>query len=155
MKYKLNEIIPYELTQDATDFVNSIEGNYYLEDYELDENGNMQLIVRQLVFPDPTPEEIQANYTRLIQSILDNEAYKLGYTGANESVEGACNSVCTYIETGNQKFDSEGRAFRSWRSAVWQKGYEILALVKAGEMEIPSQEELLEMLPKLEIIYSD
>ena len=111
MKYKLNEIIPYELTQDATDYVNSIEGNYYLEDYALDENGNMQLIVRQLAISIPTPEEIQASYTRLIQSILDNEAHKLGYTGTNESVEGACNSVCTYIDTGISKFDDERTCF--------------------------------------------
>lgn len=81
MKYQLNEIIPFELIQDATDYVNSIEGNYYLEDYEPDENGNMQLIVRQFVFPSPTPEEIEAqlqkHYTDLIQSMLDKEAQAL------------------------------------------------------------------------------
>lgn len=48
-----------------------------------------------------------------------------------------------------------GRAFRQWRSAVWNKGYEILALVKAGDMEIPSNEELIAMLPKLEIVYTE
>ena len=101
-----------------------------------------------------TLEEIQASYTRLIQSILDNEAYKLGYTGINESVEGACNSVCTYIDTGIKKFDDEGKAFRQWRSSVWNKSYEILALVKSGEMKIPTEEELLTLLPKLEIIYT-
>ena len=58
MKYKLNEVIPYELIKDATDYVNSIEGNYYLEDYTLDENGYMQLIVRQ--WPEPTAEELAA-----------------------------------------------------------------------------------------------
>lgn len=63
--------------------------------------------------PVPTPEEIQASYTRLIQSILDNEAYKLGYTGANEIVEGACNSVCTYIDTGISKFDDERTCFQA------------------------------------------
>ena len=47
-----------------------------------------------------------------------------------------------------------GRAFRQWRSAVWAKGYEILALVKTGEMEIPSQEELISLLPTLEIVYT-
>ena len=48
-----------------------------------------------------------------------------------------------------------GRAFRQWRSAVWAKGYEILDLVKAGEMEIPSQEELISLLPTLEIVYTE
>lgn len=95
--------------------------------------------------------ELQKQYTRLIQSILDKEAYALGYTGEDEKVAGACNSVCTYVDTGVQKFDDEGRAFRAWRSAVWAKGYEILAAVKAGEMAIPTEDELVEMLPKLEL----
>lgn len=113
MKYNVGDIIPFEQTQEATDYVNSINGNYYLEDYAPDENDNMQLIVRQLVISKPTPEEIQASYTRLIQPILDNEAYKLGYTGANETVEGACNSVCTYIDTGISKFDDERTCFQA------------------------------------------
>lgn len=101
--------------------------------------------------PEPTPEEqeaaLQAEYTALIQSMLDKEAQKLGYDN--------CNSVCTYIDTGVQKFDDEGKAFRAWRSAVWAKGYEILDAVKAGEMAIPTEEELVEMLPKLVIAYSE
>ena len=51
MKYNIGDIVPFEQTQEATDWVNSVEGNYYLEDYERDENGNMQLIVRQLPQP--------------------------------------------------------------------------------------------------------
>lgn len=58
MKYNVGDIVPFEQTQEATDWVNSVEGNYYLEDYEADENGNMQLIVRQL--PQPTQEELEA-----------------------------------------------------------------------------------------------
>ena len=56
MKYNIGDIVPFEQTQEATDWVNSVEGNYYLTDYEPDENGNMQLIVCQL--PPPTEEEI-------------------------------------------------------------------------------------------------
>lgn len=155
MKYKIGDIIPFAQTQEATDWANSVEGCYYLEDYKQDDNGNMQLIVRQLVTPEPTPEEIQKQYTRLIQSILDKEAYALGYTGPGEAVEGACMSVCSYVDTGVQKFDDEGRAFRAWRSAVWAKGNEILAAVRAGEMAIPTETGLIEMLPKLVIAYSE
>lgn len=102
MKYNIGDIIPFEQTQDATDWVNSVEGCYYLEDYAPDENGNMQLIVRQLVIPEPTPEEIQKEYTDFIQSMLDKEAQKLGYDN--------CNSVCTYINSGVDKFDTERRS---------------------------------------------
>lgn len=56
--YQVNDIIPFEEIQTATNWVNSSKGNYYLEDYLPDENGNMQLIVRKL--PDPAPEELKA-----------------------------------------------------------------------------------------------
>lgn len=101
--------------------------------------------------PEPTEEEkaasLQTQYTALIQSMLDKEAQKLGYDN--------CNSVCTYVDTGVQKFDDEGRAFRKWRSAVWAKGYEILDAVKAGETAIPTEEELVEMLPQFVITYTE
>ena len=58
MKYNVGDIVPFEQTKEATEWVNSVEGCYYLEDYERDENGNMQLIVRQM--PQPTAEELQA-----------------------------------------------------------------------------------------------
>ena len=56
MKYNIGDIVPFEQTQEATAWVNSVEGNYYLKDYERDKNGNMQLIVCQL--PQPTEAEL-------------------------------------------------------------------------------------------------
>lgn len=101
-------------------------------------------------FASLTPEEqnafLQKQYTDLIQSILDVKAQSLGYDN--------CNSVCTYIDTGVQKFDDEGVAFRKWRSAVWAKGYELLAEVKSGVRAIPTSDELIQLLPSLEIIYT-
>lgn len=67
----------------------------------------------------------------------------------------SCLSVCSYVNTGVAKFDAEGEAFRSWRSAVWDKGYQILDAVLAGTMDIPTYEELVDMLPKLEIVYPE
>lgn len=145
MKYKLGDIVPFEQTKEATDWVNSVEGNYYLKDYERDENGNMQLIVRQLQLPEPTPEEIQQQLTNAVQHVLDSKAQELNYD--------SCLSVCSYIDTGVPKFDAEGKAFRAWRSAVWAKGYEILAQVQAGERDIPTEAELIAELPELVIEY--
>ena len=99
--------------------------------------------------PEPTAEEqaaaIQKHYTDLIQRLLDTEAQKLGYDN--------CNSVCTYVDTGVVKFDAEGAAFRKWRSAVWAMGYELLAEVQAGTRPVPTEEELIALLPKLVIEY--
>lgn len=145
MKFNIGDIVPFEQTVEATDWVNSIEGNYYLDDYERDENGNMQLIVRQWVAPVPTPEEIQKQLTGAVQHVLDAKAQELNYD--------SCLSVCSYINTGVSKFDAEGRAFRQWRSAVWAKGYEILAQVQSGERAIPTEAELIAELPQLVIEY--
>lgn len=113
------------------------------------ENGKRRFQITAI--PDPTNEEtaniLQAKYTSLIQSILDSEARKLGYDN--------CLSVCSYVDTGVQKFDDEGIAFRTWRSAVWAKGYELLAEVQTGEREIPTEDELVKLLPKLTITYTE
>lgn len=57
MKYNVGDIIPFERIKEATDYVNSVEGCYYLEDYQEDEQGRMMLIVRQL--PAPSLEELK------------------------------------------------------------------------------------------------
>jgi hypothetical protein len=97
---------------------------------------------------------LQTQYTVFIQAMLDEEAFKLGYTGENGKVEGACHSVCTYDNCGVQKFEDEAIAFKRWRASVWAKGYEILDEVKQGVRTVPTTDELVQLLPSLEIIYT-
>ena len=99
-----------------------------------------------------TPKEVieaqlQKQMTDVVQHVLDAKAQKLNYD--------SCLSVCSYIDTGVAKFDAEGKAFRAWRSAVWAKGYEILAQVQSGERAIPTEEGLIAELPKLTIVYEE
>lgn len=105
----------------------------------------------QYVPPEPTQEEIEAqiqkSLTQAVQHVLDSKAQELNYD--------SCLSVCSYIDTGVQKFDDEGKAFRAWRSQVWAKGYEILAEVQEGKREIPTEEELIAELPELTIVYEE
>ena len=102
-----------------------------------------------VAIPEPTLEEIQAqvqaSLTNAVQRFLDEKAQELNYDN--------CLSVCSYIDTGVEKFDAEGKAFRAWRSQVWAKGYEILAQVQAGERGIPTEAELIAELPELVIEY--
>lgn len=139
------------------------EKKILISEAEFDDEGNMisperyktvieDVRVRRfqiVAIPEPTPEEqeaaLQKHYTDIVQRLLDAEAQKLGYDN--------CNSVCTYVDTGVNKFDCEGVAFRKWRSAVWAKGYELLAEVQAGTRPVPTEEELVELLPKLVIEY--
>lgn len=117
------------------------ENNAYI--IELDDCYEVRAI------PEPTKEEIeqqiQAQLTNAVQHVLDAKAQELNYD--------SCLSVCSYIDTGVQKFDDEGKAFRAWRSAVWAKGYEILAQVQSGERAIPTEAELIAELPQLVIEY--
>ena len=115
--------------------------NAYIED-----KGEYYEVV---AIPEPTDEEkqarIQKQLTDAVQHVLDSKAQELNYDN--------CLSVCSYIDTGVARFDAEGKAFRAWRSAVWAKGYEILAQVQAGERAIPTEAELIAELPQLVINY--
>ena len=91
--------------------------------------------------------QIQKELTDAVQRVLDTKAQELNYD--------SCLSVCSYIDSGIPKFDDESRAFRKWRGAVWARGYEILDLVKSGKLPIPSEEELIAMLPELVIEYTE
>lgn len=109
------------------------DGNWYLKGYAP-------------VKPQEQIEaEIQKQLTDAVQRVLDSKAQELLYDN--------CLSVCSYIDTGVPKFDAEGKAFRSWRSAVWAKGYEILAQVQSGQRAIPTEAELIAELPQLVINY--
>lgn len=90
----------------------------------------------------PTAEEIQLKLTQLVQIFMDVKVQERGY----DSIL----SACSYVDTGIERFDREGELCRVWRSAVWNKCYEILAEVQSGKRDVPTEEELIEMLPKLE-----
>ena len=55
MKFNVGDIVPFEQVNEACDWVNEYQNGFYLKDFELDEDGNMQLIVCQ--FPQPSQEE--------------------------------------------------------------------------------------------------
>lgn len=103
--------------------------------------------ITQVYTYTPNPTKIQSYYTQEIQNYLDSEAKKLGYD--------SCLSVCSYINTGIPKFDAEGEAFRTWRSAVWAYGYETLNKALAGEIEIPTLQDFISSLPQLVITYPE
>lgn len=93
----------------------------------------------------PTDKEVIDKFSDLVQECLDSKARDLNYD--------SCLSVCSYINSGSPKFDAEGEAFRKWRTACWTKCYELVAEVQEGKREIPTEEELIALLPKLTIAY--
>lgn len=141
MNYEIGQVFKKKYPPEVAVFCNK-------NNCKIEKQGNDYVIV---AIPEPTAEEIaqqiQQEFTNAIQSYLDSKAQELNYD--------SCLSVCSYVDTGVQKFDDEGKAFRSWRSAVWAKGYEILAQVQSGEREIPTTEELFAELPELVIEYTE
>lgn len=95
--------------------------------------------------PEPlTPDQIKYLKIWAVQRHMDMAAQALNY-----------DSIATAISYADEpsvpKFQAEGQAFRSWRSLVWARCYEIMAGVETGERETPSDEELIASLPTLKL----
>lgn len=101
-EYFIGQTFSGEYPPKAAEFCNN-SGNSYITELE-PLNGVRQFQI--VAIPESTEEEIkaqlQAQYTNYIQSILDDEAKKLGYD--------SCLSVCSYVNTGVTKFDAERRS---------------------------------------------
>lgn len=105
-------------------------------DYEETEE-EIRLVYRY-VFSE---EKAQKHYCQLAQNRMDEKARERNYDGIM--------SVCSYATSSFPRFASEAAACVIWRDAVWAKCYELLDAVKAGKIEIPTEEAFLEMLPEL------
>lgn len=84
----------------------------------------------------------QKRLTDAIQAHLDTTARTRNYDGIL--------SLCTYATSANTKFAGEGQAGVTWRDAVWAKGYELLAEVNAGTRAVPTEAELIGLLPAMQ-----
>ena len=85
--------------------------------------------------------DLITEYTVAVQKMLDRTAQTRGY----DSIF----TLCSYVNSTNDKFASEAKAGVAWRDAVWAKCYEIEAQVDAGTIPAPSLEELLKMMPSI------
>lgn len=90
-----------------------------------------------------SPAEIQKKLVDAVQEYMDKKAQELNYDN--------CLSVCSYFNSGVEKFDKEGNLFRTWRSAVWQKCYQVLDECLAGTRAVPTAEELINELPLIDL----
>jgi hypothetical protein len=94
----------------------------------------------------PTPAEIKVQRASAVQAHLDATAMTYGYDSIASAV--------TYAdEPAVPRFQAEGQAFRRWRSLVWAACYQVQAEVEAGNRAVPTESELLALLPALEVVY--
>lgn len=80
-------------------------------------------------------------FTTTIQNKLDSVAQSRGYDNIF--------TLCTYANSTNQTFKTEGEAGVAWRDACWLYCQQVLAAVKAGQRAIPLPSELIEELPAI------
>jgi hypothetical protein len=92
---------------------------------------------------DPIPVK-RAAFVASIQRLLDSAAQARGYDDISTAV--------TYAdESAVLKFQTEGRAFRAWRSLVWAAAYQVLDDVLSGRRTEPTIESLLKELPQVQL----
>lgn len=77
-----------------------------------------------------------------VQAALDGKAKEKNYDNGF--------ALAGYALSTNDTFRSEAGKFIAWRDAVWARCYQILDAYKAGEIEMPSVENVLAVLPELE-----
>lgn len=92
---------------------------------------------------DPTKAfaSAQAQLTVAVQAYLDATARARSYDSALSCV--------SYIDSTVAVYRAESAAMRDWRDAVWQRCYELLAEVQAGTRPIPTESELIALLPTI------
>lgn len=84
---------------------------------------------------------ISKKVSETIQAILDQQAREKNYP--------SCLEACSYIATGNERFDKDGEQFRRWRSQVWESSPKVIQAA-IGDLKVPALDEIREMLPKFE-----
>ena len=92
--------------------------------------------------PAPSKEQIVSAYERAVQEHMDAAAKTAGYDSINTAVSYA-------DEPAVAVFQSEGAAFRAWRSLCWAYCYAQLAAVEAQERTQPTIDALIVELPVL------
>ena len=89
-----------------------------------------------------TEDQLIDRLTGAVQAYMDSVAQQRNYD--------TILSLCTYATSTVPRFQAEGQAGVVWRDACWQLGYDLIAQVRAGEAPIPTEAELLAMLPPMQ-----
>ena len=93
---------------------------------------------KQLIF------QAKARLEFAVQDHLNNVAATAGYgTARTEPIV----SACSFAGAPNP-YQAEGAAFIAYRGAVWARCYELLDEVVAGTRAIPTEQELIALLPE-------
>lgn len=100
--------------------------------------------VQFTISPHPeAAQRVKEHKISVIQQALDKGARDRGYDNILSAV--------TYGLDSASPFYLEGLAYAKWRSDCWATGFQILSQVEANVIPVPEDQELVNMLPALEI----
>lgn len=103
-------------------------------------------------------EDSAVIYKKNIYKLNKNKAITTYQTYAQEMMDNCVKnkmydnivSACSYFNSSVETFRKEGRYCSQYRDSVWQECYSLLDKALSGEIEIPTKEEFLNMLPKFD-----
>lgn len=87
-------------------------------------------------------EALLKQYEYAVQEHLNKVAMEKGYDN--------CYTCLSYLSSTNEKWYNESHIYNRWRDNVWTTCHKILNDFMAGEIEQPSIEDLISMLPLID-----
>ena len=94
-------------------------------------------------FHVPTEEELQEYFEDGVEAWMNTVVAERHY----DSID-TC--IGRYLYSPNEKYRREATAVMEWNTLVWDKCWDILKEVKEGKRAIPTLEEVIAELPKLD-----
>ena len=117
-------------------FIEDLQYSYLLP------SGSVEITEEEVqIILAPTPEEIENSYINAIQSFMDSKAQEKNYDNIK--------SAALRAALPDSPFHNEGLAAGTWMDNCWALSYQILAEVKVGTRQMPTVEELINMMPEL------
>ncbi len=111
-----------------------------------------ETITETYEIPDPTPEEIAAEAARqkaeLVKKLTDAVQQHMEGVAREHGYDNLL-SACSYAAVANA-FQAESQAFIEWRSECWTTCHAVMADAEAGNIAVPTESELVAMLPVFE-----
>jgi hypothetical protein len=116
-----------------------------------DANGDYIAEWKHPTFVCPTDSELAALDNVAFNSVAELSAAVQAHINATARSQGydSALSCVSYITSTVATYRTEAATMRDWRDAVWTRCYELLAEVQAGTRPIPTESELIALLPRI------
>ena len=132
LNYRLEKYLEYERSKD----IETLRMAY--------EKAKTALITEQTESAQKELFDVAEKYfTAFVQSYMDSVVRERNYDSVHTCVG-------TYLDSPVKRFAVEAALVKDWVSYVWEKCYAIMDEVKAGTRDFPTEESLIEELPKLD-----